>query len=132
MRQNARTYPTSLMVRARTLHAGGWGAMAIRRLFIEEGVDPLPGPRTILRWIRPELVERDRVRSAERYRRVTGSISTFRLPGRRPAYQAAFMEALEDAGVPRSSIAKVCCVVFDGDFTRDDVRSTLGPRKVKS
>ncbi len=111
-----RPYPVQSMTRARELGEAGWYPSKIRELMIGEGL-ATPDLMTIKRWVNDEYNE-SMLRSArEANARRRSRTATFRLPGairRAPtqAYRAAFVEALERAGVSADEIPKVCAVVL--------------------
>lgn len=118
------TYPIKAAIRARELHAAGWAPTKIRALLISEGHGS-PSVSTIREWVDPVYRERNRERAAGRNTRVAAKHASFRLTGRSPEYQAAFMRELRLRGTPVATIGRVCEVVFGVRYGTDRIRSML-------
>lgn len=130
-------HPAAMMIEARRLHTDSEGALSVpeigRQLAKAFGVRPTSD--TIRRWIDPEYADKSRARniiSDRRWRARTGQYAFKLVQGgpdmkTTPEYRDAFIRRLRDAGVPRTSIAKVCTVVIpDIATTVDDVYRALG------
>jgi hypothetical protein len=120
-------YPVKVAARARELRTLGWSSGRIQRI-LEQEFGVRPSRQSVLRWADDEYADRVRqqVRAGNLQRWST--MWTFELGGSRPSdeYQEAFIRRLRDQGVPYSSIAKVCNVVFAGRWTEDRVRWLFG------
>lgn len=120
-------YPMPLVSEARRLGRAGWTGVDIQGIMRSEHGVEIPH-RTVSRWLNDESAEADRVRNKERKRVQNAAAASFQLKGSSPAYQQAFVKRLRGEGVPSTSIAKVCSVVFGEPWSRDRVRAVLGMR----
>lgn len=118
------TYPVQAAIRARELYAAGWKPTKIRELLAEEGYGS-PAVTTIQTWVMPHYAETHRGRDRRCKRARMASEASFRLPGRTPEYQAAFMRELRMRGTPVATISRVCEVVFGVRYGADRIRSML-------
>lgn len=118
------TYPIQAALRARELYAAGWKPTKIRMLLVSEGHGS-PSVSTIREWVDPVYRERNRDRATDRNTRVAAERASFRLPGRSPQYQRAFMLELRSRGTPVATIARVCEIVFGVRYSREQIRAML-------
>lgn len=118
------TYPIQAAIRARELYAAGWKPTKIRELLTEEGYGS-PAVTTIQTWVMPHYAETHRGRDRKCKRTRAASEASFRLPGRTPEYQRAFMLELRMRGTPCATIARVCEVVFGVPYSVHQVRYML-------
>jgi hypothetical protein len=112
------------MLRARELRDAGWYPTAIRRLLTQEGHGS-PSLFTIQVWTNPRYMANHSKRRQSRGLERSAERTRFRLSGSSEAYRVAFMERLHSDGVPCSSIARVCCVVFGMEVAPNEVRRVL-------
>jgi hypothetical protein len=115
------SYPTALMAEVREMHAGGWRVPEIHQRLAQRGERPLPTRTTLYSWVNEAFAERQRAKSRAYSATMTAQAATFRLNGGRvtSTYQAAFIRALRAEGVGWPSIAKVCGLVFGGQWSRE-------------
>lgn len=121
---SAMGHPMTIVTEARALVAAGWPAQTASRI-LKERHDVYVSGRTILAWTNPAQAKRDRDRRRRFDAHRSREQANFRLSSDAPAYKEAFVERLREAGVPRSSIAKVCGVVFGEPWTRHRVVKIL-------
>lgn len=120
-------YSASVMVRARELHAGGFGCTVIPRLlFGEFGVTP--HHETILRWVRPEhqerrFVEVRTIRARQRAANVAGFGGKRQLSAE---WKLARLREMRAAGVSMRSIGAVAGVWWGDALSESQVRTRLG------
>lgn len=119
---------TSMTVvrQARDLVAGGWSAEEAARVLAREGINV--SGRSIRRWTSTKQYARDLESVRRSQGRKRAKTATFLLRSTTPEYKEAFIRRLLAEGVPRSSIAKVCTVVFAERMSRYDVLCILGER----
>lgn len=116
-------HPMPVVQKARELVESGWTAEEASRILANEGIS-VTG-RTIRKWVDPALAARDRER-ARKFTRARANNAQFRLRSTTPEFKEAFFRRLDAEGVPSSSIAKVCTVVFGERVSRHYVLKTLG------
>jgi hypothetical protein len=124
---SAGPYPAAMMIEARRLHRAGWTTREIPALLAAlDHAGRAPAQTTVWRWINERGMRRhlERERSYKRSR--SAEDGRFTLRGTSPEYREAFMRRLQAERVPRTSIAKVCTVVFDEPYSRDRVATILG------
>jgi hypothetical protein len=119
-------YQAATLIRAQELHAAGWPIVKIADL-LERELGARPCRDTILGWVDPAYAQRRDMRQQRYNTRRWAARWTFQLGGERMSteYRAAFARRLRDEGVPVESIARVCGVVFGGDWTGDHVRKLI-------
>lgn len=121
-------YDSKTVAEVQRLADAGWSQRRIRGIMLSERGHS-PSFETISRWLNPRYAERSRAR----VRRVEGlkraESWTFRLPGpggrQTSAYREAFIRRLDEADVPKQSIAKVCTILFGEPVSRERVRRLL-------
>lgn len=121
-------HTTETMSRAIELKEAGWRPGEISKL-LERELGVRPGRNTILRWTNPTYAERERTRMSRINARRWANRWRFNLLERSTdACRQAFIHRLTAEGVPTSSIAKVCTVLFGEPVSRDAVYRALGKK----
>lgn len=121
-------YTVATMLRARELRTDGWSHADIARL-IEQETGRRPSRDSVRRWTDEKYRERKNAQVAESQRVAAARAAGYRLPSDAPEYRAAFILRLRAEGVPWSSIARVCCVVFGGRWSRERVQAMASSRR---
>lgn len=118
-------WPGSVVAEARRLAEGGWTTGQIARL-IGNRHGKQPSRNTVLRWVDPAHTAKENQRRCESNRIEWAERWTFTLgSAKSPEYRQAFIRRLRTEGVPASSIAKVCTVVFATPVKQSEVLATL-------
>lgn len=121
----ARRHTVTTVMRARELHAAGWGNKDVRRL-LEREMGVTVAQSTMSRWLVPEQMEAARKRWAK-YNGQRAAKRSARLghPHARPEMKLTRMQALKDAGLSLADVARVMRLDFGDSFTRLQVERAL-------
>ena len=118
-------YTGRVVAFAKSLHEGGWGVTAIRRMVGEEFGVPQPSANAVRLWVDPAWAERRRESQRREMRKRYAADAKFRFSCPNAGtveYREAFVRRLADEGVSVRSIPRVLAVMFDEPLTYNQCR----------